>query len=167
MIQFLKALADETRLKILMILREGEFSVQEITQILSMGQSRISRHLRILTEAGIAEYRREGSWVFYRFRPSERRYRGICDQIADQLDETGSYEGLRGLISDVLEGRRSRSLMFFSREEDEWRSLHDRSIDRVKYFEELKGLLGSAGVLADLGCGTGWRGSLRMRDFPL
>lgn len=62
MLQTLKALADPTRLRLLGILAHGEFTVQELTAILAMGQSRISRHLRILTEAGIASVKRQGTW---------------------------------------------------------------------------------------------------------
>ncbi len=67
-----KAVSDETRLRILHILSFGAFSVNEVVEILEMGQSRISRHLKILTEAGLIANRREGSLV-YSFLPEENQ----------------------------------------------------------------------------------------------
>ncbi|MCH2585999.1 MAG: metalloregulator ArsR/SmtB family transcription factor, partial [Planctomycetes bacterium] len=60
-----KALAVETRLRILRILMTGTYNVNELVTILSMGQSRVSRHLRILSDAGLVRRRRQGTWVYY------------------------------------------------------------------------------------------------------
>lgn len=70
----LKALSDETRIRILHILSLSPLNVQEITEVLRMGQSRVSRHLKILTDAGFLIPEREGSWVYYRI-PEEKRTR--------------------------------------------------------------------------------------------
>ena len=61
----LKALSDETRLRILSLLMNLELNVNEIVDILGMGQSRISRHLKILSDAGILSCRKDGLWAFY------------------------------------------------------------------------------------------------------
>ena len=61
-----KALSDETRLRILKLLEEGELCVCHVTTVLGMGQSRISRHMGILKHAGLVRDRRAGKWVFYR-----------------------------------------------------------------------------------------------------
>ncbi|WP_349666007.1 metalloregulator ArsR/SmtB family transcription factor [Guyparkeria hydrothermalis] len=62
-----RALGDSTRLRSLMLLlREGELCVCELTMSLDLSQPKISRHLAHLREAGIAEVRRDGTWVFYR-----------------------------------------------------------------------------------------------------
>ena len=58
------SLADPTRLRILMLLRAMELSVGEIAQVLGQSQPRVSRHVHILVDAGLAERRKEGSWVF-------------------------------------------------------------------------------------------------------
>ena len=60
----LQALADPTRLRILALLRRMELSVGEIAQILGQSPPRVSRHVRILADAGAVERRKEGSWVF-------------------------------------------------------------------------------------------------------
>ena len=63
---YFKALSDETRLRLVHILLHYELSVNELVSILDMGQSRVSRHLKILTEAGLLTSRRDGLWVFLR-----------------------------------------------------------------------------------------------------
>jgi ArsR family transcriptional regulator len=61
-----KALGDPTRLRIVKLLEGGELCVCQLMEALKMGQSRISRHLSILREAGLIEDRRQGKWVHYR-----------------------------------------------------------------------------------------------------
>src|SRR5258707_5516965 len=62
----LKAAGESTRLRILALLSEAELTVSDLTEILRQSQPRISRHLRVLAEAGLAERFREGSWAFFR-----------------------------------------------------------------------------------------------------
>src|SRR4029079_3035820 len=62
----LKAAGEETRLRIVALLAEAELTVSDLTDILRQSQPRISRHLRLLAEAGLVERFREGSWAFFR-----------------------------------------------------------------------------------------------------
>src|ERR1700686_4707315 len=62
----LKAAGEATRLRILALLGEAELTVSDLTAILRQSQPRISRHLRLLAEAGLIERFREGSWAFFR-----------------------------------------------------------------------------------------------------
>src|SRR6266581_2566313 len=62
----LKAAGEETRLRVLALLAEAELTVSELTDILRQSQPRISRHLKLLAEAGLVERFREGSWAFFR-----------------------------------------------------------------------------------------------------
>ena len=66
MLAGLRAASEETRLRVLVLLAQGELSVTDLTDILGQSQPRISRHLRLMIEAGLLERRREGSWVFFR-----------------------------------------------------------------------------------------------------
>ncbi|MCX6646595.1 MAG: metalloregulator ArsR/SmtB family transcription factor, partial [bacterium] len=65
LLRVLKAMADPTRLRLLTILDTEELSVNEMVRIMGMGQSRISRHLAVLRDAGLLEQRREGTWSYY------------------------------------------------------------------------------------------------------
>ncbi len=66
-----KSLADETRLRILNLLGDRDFCVCELQDILQMSEPRISRHVRILKEAGLLSYRKEGKWVYYSLDKTE------------------------------------------------------------------------------------------------
>src|SRR6202163_3966855 len=62
----LRAVAEPTRLRLLVLCSRGELTVSELAQILGQSQPRVSRHLKLLCEAGLLDRFREGSWVFYR-----------------------------------------------------------------------------------------------------
>src|SRR5919204_1479590 len=76
----LKAAGEATRLRILALLAEAELTVSELTTILRQSQPRISRHLRLLAEAGLVERFREGSWAFFRLGE-----RGPAAELAQTL----------------------------------------------------------------------------------
>ena len=71
LIQYFKALADQTRLRVFNILITHELNVNEIMDVMDMGQSRISRHLKILTDSGLLKLRQDGLWSFYTVRDDE------------------------------------------------------------------------------------------------
>src|ERR1700759_661058 len=71
-LEIFRALADPTRLRILALLRSMELSVGELAQVLGQSQPRVSRHVKILIDAGLAERRKEGSWVFLSLGPRPR-----------------------------------------------------------------------------------------------
>ncbi|MBN2431582.1 MAG: metalloregulator ArsR/SmtB family transcription factor [Acidobacteria bacterium] len=80
-----KALADETRLAMLaMILRHGELCVCDFENVLAVTQSKASRHLRYLLNAGILADRREGVWVYYRLADDFNRHREALRAALDQ-----------------------------------------------------------------------------------
>jgi len=64
-VELFKALADETRLRILSLLSDGELCVCEITKVLDIGQPKASRHLAVLRQAELVSDRREGMWMYY------------------------------------------------------------------------------------------------------
>src|SRR5215471_15972571 len=80
----LKAAGEETRLRVLALLTEAELTVSDLTDILRQSQPRISRHLRLLVEAGLVERYREGNWAF--FRLAERGGSTIAHDIITRLD---------------------------------------------------------------------------------
>lgn len=71
-VKIFKALADPTRLRIVLLIRRRELCVCELMFILEMEQSRVSRHMRVLREAGLAEDVRQGRWIIYRLRDEAR-----------------------------------------------------------------------------------------------
>src|ERR1043165_6892933 len=66
LVAMLRAAGDPTRLRLLLLLRQAELTVSELIEIVGQSQPRVSRHLKLLGEAGLLERFKEGSWVFYR-----------------------------------------------------------------------------------------------------
>jgi ArsR family transcriptional regulator len=82
-----KALADETRLRIVALLSHGELCVCHFAEALRLSQPKVSRHLATLRSAGVVEYRREGTWVYYHLirQPDaecDRQLRGLVRTFA-------------------------------------------------------------------------------------
>jgi len=88
-IKMLKALGDETRLRILKLLLKRELCVCEIEAALNLPQSKVSRHLTVLRSVGLVEDRREGLWIFYSlFKPQNDFERSIAQMIRNTLLES-------------------------------------------------------------------------------
>ena len=83
-IKIFKALSDETRLRIYLLILQGELCVCELVNILNMEQSRISHSVRILKEAGLVVNRREGKWIIYAVNPETKNNR-IIQGLKDEL----------------------------------------------------------------------------------
>ena len=84
-IKMFKALSDETRLRIYLLLMQGELCVCELENILNMEQSRISHSVRILKEAGLVANRREGKWIIYVVNP-ETENNIIIQSLKNELE---------------------------------------------------------------------------------
>src|SRR5215217_3407709 len=89
----LQALADPTRLRILALLRLMELSVGELAQVLGQSQPRVSRHLKVLADAGVLERRKEGSWVFLALSDPQ------CTRPMFELIDAWSDESTRALFA--------------------------------------------------------------------
>src|SRR3954467_383673 len=81
----LKAAGEETRLRILGLLFEAELTVSDLTEILRQSQPRISRHLKLLAEAGLVARFREGAWAFFRL-PQENGSAELARELIARLD---------------------------------------------------------------------------------
>lgn len=153
----LRAVAEDTRLRIVALLAEGELSVSDLTDILGQSQPRISRHLKLLVEAGLLERQREGAWAF--FRLSEQAETALLLRpVLDTLDKADAQLAQdRERLSAVREQRAAAAQSLFARLAPRWdtlRSLH-ASEDAVE--TAIVDALGSAPIrsLLDLGTGTG------------
>ena len=122
----LRAAGDASRLRLLCILREAELTVTELTQIVGQSQPRVSRHLKVLCEAGLLERFKEGSWVFYRMAEA-----GLPHEFAKAFlslpleDEVIAAD--RGRLASVRQARAAQAAEFFKANAPEWeriRSLH-------------------------------------------
>jgi len=110
-IKVFKALADPTRLRIVLLLRRRELCVCELMFILEMEQSRVSRHMRVLREAGLAEDLREGRWIIYRVPDGTRALlEGLfAGALRDRIDGSGEAKAdavkLEACVRENVRGR--------------------------------------------------------------
>ena len=88
-VTILKAAAEPTRLRILMLLASSELNVKDLTRILGQSQPRISRHLKLLSEAGLIERTREGSWAYFQLGKYDQA-RTLFLQL--QISQTVSFD---------------------------------------------------------------------------
>lgn len=149
-----KALADETRLRLLRILTRHELSVGEIVAVLGMGQSRVSRHLGILVGCGLLASRREGAWTFYTAAAAEPEAAFLA-HIAPWLAGAGPEGDLRA-VDEVLRERRRETRRFFNAIAPDWASLRREVLGELDPAELVRAVMPQrVGLAADLGCGPG------------
>src|SRR3712207_2234085 len=123
----LRAAAEETRLRILALLAEGELSVSDLTDILGQSQPRISRHLKLLVEAGLVERHREGAWAFFRLTDGGAGAQILRPVLAALDRGDAQLADDRARLAAVRSQRARNAQAFFARLAPEWdriRSLH-------------------------------------------
>lgn len=161
----LRALGDPTRLRIMRLLSAMELAVGELAQVLGQSQPRVSRHVGILCDAGLAERHREGSWVFLRSAIGEGRDDPVGAAVARLLAtaeaEDAGFAALcaedRHHLATIRAAREHSAEAYFARHAEEWddlRKLHSPD-DLVE--ARLREVLADAplGDLLDIGTGTG------------
>lgn len=155
MLDLLKALADPCRLRLVAVLLAGEFTVQELTRIMAMGQSRISRHLKILTEAGVLTVKRQGTWSYYRAGGGSSFFGAIRTAIEQGVEELPERRQDLAAVAAVLEERRRRSQEFFDRHARQWDDLARTLLPVPEYRERLLALVPEGRIVVEVGLGTG------------
>ncbi|UCF97465.1 MAG: metalloregulator ArsR/SmtB family transcription factor [Spirochaetaceae bacterium] len=153
-LRYFKALSDETRLRLLNILCFQEFNVQELMGILDMGQSRISRHLKLLLEGGLIESRRDGLWAFYRAVDQDPGRR-FSDSIRYLFDEEPIYREDLTKASAVLKTDKLQSRRFFDTVASNWEIMKRSIIGELDLVGEIRKRIPPAETATDLGCGSG------------
>ena len=147
----LKASADPNRLRLLRILAAGPFNVAELTEILDVGQSTVSRHLRVLADAGLVQARRTGTWAWYSLPAAAE---GFAGRLLGLLAEDNA-NGDRAAIREVVERRRRATSAFFRRSAPVWDALRESALGPPVHLESLVNAVPAGGTVVDLGTGTG------------
>ena len=154
----LKAAGEQTRLRTLALLTEGELAVGELAQALDQSQPRVSRHLKLLTEAGLVERAPEGAWVFYRLPRAHTTERHFAEALLCMLDPADPiFVRDAERLSAVRATRDEMAAEYFERNAADWervRALHlpEADIDSA--------ILAAAGkgpfeLMVDVGVGQG------------
>jgi ArsR family transcriptional regulator len=151
-----KTFSDPTRLRILALLEREELAVQELMDILGMAQSRVSRHLAILREAGLLRDRRDGTYVFYRFDvPDEGPWRETWELARSSLRGDSTTDRDTAALGQVMQARTARTRSFFDSVGPEWDALRKVFNDDALRARAVARLVPRDLLVADIGTGTG------------
>jgi ubiquinone/menaquinone biosynthesis C-methylase UbiE len=153
----LEAAGEETRLRLLALLAEAELTVSELVSILGQSQPRVSRHLKLLVEAGLLERHREGAWAF--FLVSERGpIAGLVKDLVRRLDPTDPVLlADRARLAEARRERAEQAATYFAAHARDWDRIRSLHVPEERVEGAVRDIVGTAPVHAflDLGTGTG------------
>lgn len=155
----LRAIGEETRLRIMALLMRGELTVSEITQILGQSQPRVSRHLKILTDAGLVDKFREGSWMFYRVAAAAPEATDAVLGAVKALNASGdriiARDGDR--FEQSRQARAAVAAAYFEKNAAEWDTVRSLQIEESLVEQRMRKILADDKVdlFVDLGTGAG------------
>lgn len=153
----LPVLADAVRGRLLLVLEQHPLAVGELCDIVQLPQSTVSRHLKVLADAGWLAVRRDGTSRLYQLDadalegPSRRLWLLVREQLTDSAAATQDERRLKG----VLARRRTASEEFFSSAADQWDHVRVELFGASSHLQVVAGLLDPRWAVGDLGCGTG------------
>jgi ubiquinone/menaquinone biosynthesis C-methylase UbiE/DNA-binding transcriptional ArsR family regulator len=153
----LKAAGEETRLRVLALLAEAELTVSDLTDILRQSQPRISRHLKLLVEAGLVERFREGTWAFFRLA-EHGAGADVARALIERLepgDQTIRRDHER--LASVRQARAAAAQAYFRAHAAEWDRIRKLHVADEAVEDAIRSALSDKPFrsLLDLGTGTG------------
>jgi SAM-dependent methyltransferase len=153
----LRAAAEPTRLRLLHLLAQGELTVTEITQILGQSQPRVSRHLKLMCDAGLLDRFPEGAWVFYRLA-AKGRGEAVARRLLELLpveDQTLTLDQQR--LAAIRAVRADKAQAYFRDNASRWNEIRSLQVDEVEVEKALVTAFAGRRVhdLVDMGTGTG------------
>ncbi|SJZ64203.1 transcriptional regulator, ArsR family [Consotaella salsifontis] len=156
-VEVLKAVAEPTRLRMLVLLARNDLTVTDLTEILDQSQPRVSRHLKLLLEAGLIDRHQEGAWAYFRLTEAKARAR-MVRQVLDavqQDDPALLSDGTR--LDTVRQRRAAQAADYFAKNAGSWDRIRSLHVPDAEVESALLDILGSRRVdaLLDIGTGTG------------
>ena len=159
LLDLFKAVSDSSRIRILFLLRRYELAVGEIAVLLDQSQPRVSRHIRILEEAGLVERRKEGGWVFVRLSRNSRvdALIALIDAVALDGAEALLAEQDEARLDAVHKDREAAAARFFAAHANEWDGIRSLHVAEEEVERAIVDIMGKRrlGHLLDIGTGTG------------
>lgn len=158
-LDLIRALADSTRLRIVALLRQLELAVGEIALVLDQSQPRVSRHIRLLEEAGLVERRREGSWVFVRLTvdTAGARLLDAIHALPPFAADVAALDADRRRLGVVLAEREAAAQRYFAAHAQDWDGIRSLHVAEAEVESAIRAMAGERplGHLLDIGTGTG------------
>ena len=153
----LKAIAEPTRLRLLALLARAELTVTEITQVLKQSQPRVSRHLKLMVEAGLLRRFPEGTWVFYRLAEDGEaaRLAKAVTALMEAGDPVLAEDAAR--LETIRKARAEEAAAYFAANAAQWNETRALYLPEEAIEQAMSEMLGPRpiGTLLDLGTGTG------------
>jgi ubiquinone/menaquinone biosynthesis C-methylase UbiE/DNA-binding transcriptional ArsR family regulator len=153
----LRAAAEPTRLRLLALCARAELTVSELTQILGQSQPRVSRHLKLLCDAGLLDRLREGSWVFYRLsrRAAASHLARLLAGLVPEDDPIVALDRQR--LEQIKRARAEAAAAYFRANAAQWGRIRSLYVDESEVERALLDLVpaGETSALLDIGTGTG------------
>lgn len=153
-LRYLKALSEPTRLRLFNILMHHEFHVNELVRLLQMGQSRVSRHLKILLESGLLSSRRDGLLVYYTASVTDESEQLVSIVSLSLQNEPQISEDNRRSV-DIMQERNRTTQQFFNTIAGNWENLKRDILGDFDLNNDIVEHLVNCNTAADIGCGTG------------
>src|SRR5438094_3250805 len=153
----LRAVAETTRLRLLVLCARGELTVSELAQILGQSQPRVSRHLKLLCEAGLLDRFREGSWVFYRLSRASPAG-ALARQLVAACGETDPTIALDlQRLAAIKRQRSDLASAYFRDNARQWHHIRSLYVDEREVEAALIEIIDTVRPrdLLDIGTGTG------------
>jgi len=157
LVEVLRAAGEPSRLRILALLAREELSVMELGQILDQSQPRVSRHLKLLAEAGLVERFPDGAWVFYRLSADGDR-RELVEAVLGRLkagETVITRDGER--LAQVRRAREADAAAYFERNAQRWNEVRSLYVAEDEVEQAILEAVGPGPFerLVDLGTGAG------------
>ncbi len=153
----LNAAGEETRLRLLVLLAQCELTVSEVVTILGQSQPRVSRHLKLLVDAGLVERRREGAWAFFRLAQTAGIGSLARDIVAwlDPADRILAEDSAR--LTQVRHARAENAARYFAAHAEEWDDIRSLHAPETLVEAAMRDAIGQKriGCFVDLGAGAG------------
>jgi ArsR family transcriptional regulator len=152
----LRAAGEATRLRLLILLATGEHSVKDLTEILGQSQPRVSRHLKLLVDAGLVERNAEGAWAYYRLAEGEPA--DLSRELIARIDpDDGERRHDEARLAAVRRGQAEQAAAYFAKVAESWDALRQLHVPESAVEEAILAAVGTTRVdlLLDLGTGTG------------
>lgn len=157
LVEVLRAAGETTRLRLLALLADGEQSVKDLTEILGQSQPRVSRHLKLLADAGLVRRSAEGAWAYYRLAEAGAGADLARWLIARLSTEDGDHQRDLKRLAAVRDAQQQVAAAYFAKVAEGWdllRSLHvAEAAVEAAVLSALDGR--KVDALLDLGTGTG------------
>jgi ArsR family transcriptional regulator len=153
-LNYFKALSDSTRIRMLNVLLNHELNVNEMVCLMDMSQPRISRHLKILTDAGLLECRRDGQSSFY-LVPGKGPGRDIIEAIQYLMDNEPLLKQDLVHAENFVLARKEQAVQFFDHIASRWDLLKREILGDFDLNDAVIRAMPRSNVAVDLGCGTG------------